>query len=313
MYYANFEIQQSIVDRHLATISNMSLSKLEYNQSKHFYDKIMNSFKMDFSLHEDLIEILKPKSVLELGCGMGRLFPIFMKEAKEIVGVDLSDEMISKGREYYAEHNSQNIAIKFVNANLCSFELDKKYDLIVFALSVLKHISSDSERLEALKIAKNHLSEEGFIVIDHTAFLYSSNTTDWIDAKKSLVASWMPDENVLDGYQWKKTIEGDIDILQWRYNNSEETEFETKFTTYRYDIEHLVEHIQKLDLRYEQLLTEWGVNGLGKKGKRFIGLISHSGNEKSLKAEFIQKVVERNERLWSDWDFYQNEGKSKMA
>ena len=93
----------------------MSLSKSEYNRSTYFYDEIMNSFKMDFSLYEDLIEILKPKSVLELGCGMGRLFPIFIKEAKEITGVDLSDKMIAQGRKYYADHKVENRIIEFIN------------------------------------------------------------------------------------------------------------------------------------------------------------------------------------------------------
>ncbi len=39
----------------------------------------MNSLKMYFSLDEDLSDILKPQFVLELGCGMGRLFPIVRK------------------------------------------------------------------------------------------------------------------------------------------------------------------------------------------------------------------------------------------
>ena len=285
----------------------MSLSKLEYNKSTYFYNEIMNSFKMDFSLHEDLIDILKPKSVLEVGCGMGRLFPIFMKSATEITGVDLSDDMISKGESYYKNNNIKDIEIEFINADMCSFETNKKYDLIVFALSVLKHVPSDTDRLQALTVAKKHLKENGFIVLDHSPFLYNFQTTDWIDAKNSLVGSWMPDKNVLDGYQWKKSVEDDIDILHWRYRNSEETQFETKFTTYRYDIEQLIEHIEKLDLRYEQLLTEWGVNGLGNKGKRFIGVLSYPGQEEFPKDEFIQKILKRNENLWSNHELYEDQ------
>ena len=101
-------------------------------------------------------------------------------------------------------------------------------------------------------------------------------------------------------------------MLQWRYKNSEVTEFEAKFTTYRYDIDELIEHIDKLDLSYDQLLTEWGVNGLGNQGKRFIGLLSHPGKEKISQHDFIQKVMKRNERLWSDHQLYENESKSQM-
>ncbi|NEP58079.1 MAG: class I SAM-dependent methyltransferase [Symploca sp. SIO2G7] len=264
----------------------------------------MNSFKMDFSLYEDLVEILKPKSILELGCGMGRLFPIFLTEAKEITGIDLSDEMIDRGRKYYAEHKVGNTSIKFVNTDMCSFKTNKKYDLIVFALSVLKHLSTDIERLEALKNAKKYLKKEGFIVIDHKPFLYTSRSTDWIDAKNSLVMDWVPESVALDGYQWKKSIEGKKDILQWRYNDSGKTHFEMNFTTYRYDIEQLVEHLGQLELSYEHLLTEWGVNGLSNKGKRFIGLASYPDNKYSLKDALLEKVIKRSERLWSDHDLY---------
>ncbi|MBC6481690.1 MAG: class I SAM-dependent methyltransferase [Hormoscilla sp. GM7CHS1pb] len=288
----------------------MKLSKSEYNKSSYFYDEIMNEFKMYFSLYEDLVEILKPKSVLELGCGMGRLFWIFMKEAKEITGIDLSDEMISQGRKYYAEHKVENAIVEFVNTDMCSFQLNKKYDLIVFALSVLKHLSTDKERLAALKKAKEHLSEEGFIVIDQAPLLYASRPTDWIDAKNSLVADWLPDPSVLDGYQWKKSLKGNIDILQWRYENSEEIQFEVQFTTYRYDIDRLIEHLSQLDMSHEQMLTEWGVNGLGNKGKRFIGFACYPGKKYSPKRELIENVKKRNERLWSDFDLYIEDKKS---
>ncbi|NEP10409.1 MAG: class I SAM-dependent methyltransferase [Symploca sp. SIO2C1] len=282
----------------------MSLSQSEYNKSTYFYDEIMNAFKMDFSLYEDLIEILKPKSILELGCGMGRLFPIFMTEAKEITGIDLSDEMIAQGRKYYAEHKFDDTIIEFVNTDMCSFKNNKKYDLVVFSLSVLKHLSSDIERLKALKNAKDHLNKGGFIVLDHTAFLYSSRSTDWIDAKNSLVIDWLPESIVIDGYQWKKSIEGKKDILQWRYNDSGQTDFEVKFTTYRYDIEELIDHLSQLELSHEHILTEWGINGLSNKGKRFIGVASYPDNKDSLKHDLLEKVRKRNEILWSDHDLY---------
>lgn len=285
----------------------MNISKLEYNQSTHFYDEIMNSFQMDFSLYEDLIEILKPKSVLELGCGMGRLFPIFMREAKEVTGVDLSSEMISEGNKYYASCNTGKTSVKLINGNMCSFKSNKKYDLVVLALSVLKHLSTDEERLAALKIAKEHLNEDGFIVIDHKPFLYSSKNTSWIDAQHSLVKDWVSDPSVLEGYQWKKHIDGDIDILQWRYKDSEKVKFDTKFTTYLYEINKLIEHFQQLNLRHEQILTEWGCNGLSNEGTRFIGLVSYPNKDQNLKLKqkLMEKISKRNERLWSDHDLYE--------
>ncbi|HBR00615.1 MULTISPECIES: class I SAM-dependent methyltransferase [unclassified Roseofilum] len=282
----------------------MSLSQSEYNQSTHFYNEIMNSFKMDFSLYEDLTDILKPKSVLELGCGMGRVFPIFMKEATEVTGIDLSNEMVNQGRKHYSENRSENTKIEFIHGDICSFSINKKYDFIVLALSVLKHLWTEEQRLQALQNAKDHLNPDGFIAIDQTALLYCVHSTDWIDARTSLVADWVPNPNVLDNYQWKKTIDGNMDILQWRYCQGDKTDFGVKYTTYRYDIDRLLGHIEKLGMNHEQLLTEWGVNGLGDRGKRFIGLITHPDNKNSPKDALRDKVLQRNEQLWSDHDLY---------
>ncbi len=80
--------------------------------------------------------------------------------------------MIAQGRKYYSEHNSNNVIIEFINTDMCSFEINHKYDLIVFALSVLKHLKTDEQRLESLKKAKEHLNPEEIIVFDNTAFLY---------------------------------------------------------------------------------------------------------------------------------------------
>ncbi|MEM6451409.1 MAG: methyltransferase domain-containing protein [Cyanobacteria bacterium P01_D01_bin.105] len=264
----------------------------------------MNSFKMDFSLYEDLIEILEPKSVLELGCGMGRLFPIFSQTAEKIVGVDISDELLYKGEQYYESYGSKNASVSFINADMCSFRDDKEYDMIVFALSVLKHLSSHEERFKALENAKRHLSKDGFIVIDHTPFLYASRAVDWTDARQSLVADWLPEPRVLDGYQWRKSVYGEKDVLEWRYNDLGQTRFKVGFTTYQYDIGTLSEHIERLDMSYEKILAEWGINGLSDGGKRFIGVVSHFDNAYSPKLALIEKVKQRNERLWSDHDLY---------
>ncbi len=285
-------------------LNDMSLSKSEYDRSAYFYDEIMNSFKMDFSFYRDLTEILKPKSILEPGCGMGRLFPMFMPEAKAITGLDLSDSMLSQGRRYYAECHDEQVQIEFIHADMCAYEIDKKYDLIVFALSVLKHLDTGEKRLQALRNAKKHLHPDGFIVIDQAPFLYASVSTDWIDAENSLVADWVPNSDVLNGYQWKKTVQGDTDTLHWRYLDAGKTSFATQFTTYRYDVEALIKHLTQLDMRHEWLLTEWGVNGLRGHGKRFIGVASHPGQTRRLKQKVVEKVLQRNERLWSDHHLY---------
>lgn len=284
----------------------MGLNKTEYCRAAFFYDEIMNSLNMDFSLYKDLVEILEPESILEVGCGMGRLFTLFAQKAKFITGIDLSEEMLAEGRKYFAENIPSDTVIEFSKADMCSFSTGRKYNMIVMALSVLKHLKTNEDRFRALQCAKEHLNENGFIVIDSTPFLYTSKSTDWIDAEDSMVATWFPDKQILSGYQWKKTVKGETDTLHWRFNGSEQDQFEVSFTTYPYQNHEIIEHVSRLNMNYEYLLTEWGVNGIGNEGNRFIALISNSDGKWSRKQEFLQRVKERNERLWSDYDLYRS-------
>ncbi|MDJ1183173.1 class I SAM-dependent methyltransferase [Roseofilum casamattae] len=279
-------------------------SELEYDKAAFFYDEIMNAFIMDFSFYNDLVEILKPDSVLELGCGMGRLFSIFLKTANVVTGIDLSEEMLAEGRKYFADRTPDNAVTEFIQADIRSFSLERKYDLIVMALSVLKHLSSEEDRLAAIANARNHLSDNGFLAIDTTPYLYTSESTSWINAADSMVASWVPDRSILAGYQWKKTVDGNNETLHWRYHQNEQTQFEHHFTVYPYKLEQLFDHIARANMYPQQLLTEWEANGLGTEGKRFIGLVSRHDRSWESKQQFLERVAQRDRKLWSDHQHY---------
>ncbi len=64
-------------------------------------------------------------------------------------------------------------------------------------------------------------------------------------------------------------------------------------------------------MNHEHLLFEWGVNGLSNQGKRFIGLASFPDKKYSLKDKLVEKVIKRNERLWSDNDLYLENSKNR--
>jgi len=148
----------------------MESKKSEYCRATFFYREIMNAFNMDFSLYEDLVKLIKPESVLEIGCGMGRLFKVFEQKTKFITGIDLNEEMINQGRKYFAENNLNDTVVEFCKADIRSFSTGRQYDMIVIALSALKHLKTNDERMMTLRCAKKHLNKNGFIIIDHAPF-----------------------------------------------------------------------------------------------------------------------------------------------
>lgn len=72
-------------------------------------------------------------SVLEIGCGIGRLLKPLSRRVARAVGVDLSEEMIRRGREYCADRG--NVELRRTDGSLDFLrdgELDFVYSHIVF-------------------------------------------------------------------------------------------------------------------------------------------------------------------------------------
>ncbi len=72
-------------------------------------------------------------SVLEIGCGIGRLLKPLSRRVARAIGVDLSEEMIRRGREYCADRD--NVELRRTDGSLDFLrdgELDFVYSHIVF-------------------------------------------------------------------------------------------------------------------------------------------------------------------------------------
>jgi SAM-dependent methyltransferase len=259
-----------------------SLSRQEYNASIKFYDKIINTFNADFILYKSAIQSLTPKTLLEVGCGMGRLFLLY-QGISEIYGMDISEEMIACGKEKFPD-------IHLFVDDMRTFHLNKKMDMIVVSNALLKHIEKETDRVLILKNLKNHLSDKGVIVFDHSDYLYyEQETTGWIPAETSVISQWIPNENnVLYGFQWKKTISGKTDKVHWRYLDNGRPVFEVAYTTYIYLIQQLKKDMERNGLVFERLLTDYGLEGLKEDGPRFIAI---AGVNKKLIAQYKQQII----------------------
>lgn len=267
----------------------MENTKNEYNKSIEFYTKIINSFSADFNLYKSIVETLKPQSVLELGCGSGRLFQLFINKIPEIYGIDISVEMLKKGSENYPNVN-------FINADIVNFQLNKKFDLIIISNGLLKHFENPQARFETLQNAVNHLSDTGILLIDHSPYLYYKNiTTDWIIAENSIASDWFDNKNnILNGYQWKKIIENQKDILCWRYFKNNQEQFYSQFTTFIYENKDFLEHLNLLQTNYITLLTEYNLTGIMEIGNRLIVAVTKNLQEylSNFKIDFSKKFKE---------------------
>jgi len=104
------------------------------------------------------IELLAPSiagsSVLELGCGVGRLTAHLLDHGYRVTAVDNSRDMLA-----HVPHGATTVC-----ADIQELDLDQRFDAAILA-SGLVNIPSDEERAALLAACHRHLREGGVVLV----------------------------------------------------------------------------------------------------------------------------------------------------
>lgn len=108
----------------------------------------------------DFVMGLSPRSVLDAGCGMGRLAIELRRRGVEAVGVDLDDELLVYARRH-APH------VEWVHADLATMNLGRTFDVVVMAGNVM-NFCRPADRAAIVERAAGHLAAGGRLVAGFT-------------------------------------------------------------------------------------------------------------------------------------------------
>lgn len=97
-------------------------------------------------------------SILDAGCGNGRLLEAFKDKQIDYSGFDSSSDLIKLAKENYPNNNF------FVHDILNKIDRTDKYDFI-FSVAVILHIPSQELRVQVLKNLASKLKEGGRLII----------------------------------------------------------------------------------------------------------------------------------------------------
>jgi SAM-dependent methyltransferase len=104
----------------------------------------------------DFIESLHPMSVLDAGCGMGRVSIELARRGMDVVGVDLDDDLLEFARR--AEPS-----IRWVRADLATMRLGRRFDVVGMPGNVMV-FCRPSDRAAIIQTAVGHLEANGLLV-----------------------------------------------------------------------------------------------------------------------------------------------------
>ena len=100
-------------------------------------------------------------SVLELGCGTGRVTIPLAQKGIDITGLDIVPGMLARAQE-----KARKLPIKWVEGDTRYFHFDRQFDLIYTAGSVFQHLVKRSEQERMLACVLEHLTPEGLFAVD---------------------------------------------------------------------------------------------------------------------------------------------------
>jgi SAM-dependent methyltransferase len=174
---------------------------------------------------------LEGASVLELGCGTGRILRLLAGLGHPVLGVDESPAMLAHVAD-----------LPTVCSRIESLRLDRTFDTILLASSMLN--TEQALRRAFLATCRRHLDPLGVVVIQQTAPCWFDTVTpsEWEhDGIRLVVSSVRQDEPRLD-----VVVEYHVGERTWTH----------AFDCYRIGEEELAADLASAGLRFDQWLTD---------------------------------------------------------
>ncbi len=104
----------------------------------------------------DFVERFAPASVLDAGCGTGRVGRELARRGRDVVGVDLDQAMLATARQ-------KAPLVDWRLADLATVDLDGLFDVAVMAGNVMIFLAPGSEQAVVANVAR-HLTPGGFLI-----------------------------------------------------------------------------------------------------------------------------------------------------
>ncbi len=112
----------------------------------------------DLRFWESMAQRWSARSILELGCGTGRVTEVLTAHAA-VIAVDILVEML--------DHAARKAPkARLIAADLRRFALRSRFDLVVLANDPMAHLVSTNDRTRVIESIREHLAVDGRVVLE---------------------------------------------------------------------------------------------------------------------------------------------------
>ena len=131
------------------------------------YDRLTNDvdYEATVAFYNEILkrEGLHPRTAVDLACGTGSVTEILAKQGLDVIGVDLSEEMLTVAMEKVMDMERPP---RFICQPLQQLYLPRGVDLAVCALDSLDYITAPSDCAEAIRRVYKALNPGGIFIFD---------------------------------------------------------------------------------------------------------------------------------------------------
>jgi SAM-dependent methyltransferase len=103
------------------------------------------------------------KSLLDICCGCGHLAIYFLEKGFRVVGLDLSEYMLSYARENTCQYVESGQA-QFIQGDASDFKLKERFGLVVSTFDALNHLENEQALRRCFECA--YAVNDGFFIFD---------------------------------------------------------------------------------------------------------------------------------------------------
>lgn len=188
------------------------------------------------------------KTVLDLACGTGTLSKLLNEEGYNIIGIDLSDDMLCIASSKSVDNAS------FIKGDISSFALPQKVDYCVCSLDSINHLKSIEQVGECFNCVYNSLVDGGIFVFDvNTVYKHKNvlNDNTFVFDEENFFLTWDNE------YLGENTVRILLDFFV--FNGVNYDRFSEEFCEKAYEISELENKLNKFKILgvYDELtLTE---------------------------------------------------------
>lgn len=134
-------------------------TNLEEYSDPFAYDAENDSFEPDGPFYLTLAQRIGG-SVLEVGCGTGRITIPLAQQGIQITGLDIVPQMLERARSKAA-----SLPIRWVEADVRSFDLGTRFHFIFETGAVFQHLHERLDQEAMLERVRDHLEPDGRFVV----------------------------------------------------------------------------------------------------------------------------------------------------